>query len=140
MKYYELEPEVAGGIGDRSIMDTSVHPPRVDRLHIIVDGWLGDQLLETFPCFIVTLTLGKDLERSGLSGYVLDHVDIEKSDQFVEIYEDKELPAFKWLKVTGQSGDADFGISDQLTLITSARALDVMRGRLENCEIKKWNK
>ncbi len=139
MKFYELEPEVAGGFGDKSAMDTSVHPPVVDRLHILVEGWLGDHLLETFPCFIVTRQLGNDLERSRLSGYNLDHVEIEKSDQFVEIYGDREFPACYWLKVTGEPGVSDFGISDQLKLIVSGQALDVMKNRLNHCEIKPWN-
>lgn len=140
MQYYELETEVAGGFGDKSVLDTSVHPPVVDRLHILVEGWLGDHLLETSPCFIVTRQLGKDLERNRLSGYDLDHVEIEISDQFIEIYGDRELPAFYWLKVSGEAGVSDFGISDQLKLIVSGQALDVMRNRLNNCEIKPWNR
>lgn len=27
MKYYYLDPEVSGGPGDNTIMDTAVHPP-----------------------------------------------------------------------------------------------------------------
>lgn len=42
VKYFYLEPEVSGGLGDDAIMDTGVHPPVVTRLHYEFDGWLGD--------------------------------------------------------------------------------------------------
>ncbi len=32
MSEYELEPEVAGGFGPTTILDSSVHPPVVSRL------------------------------------------------------------------------------------------------------------
>jgi hypothetical protein len=45
---------VAGGYGEDAILDTSVCPERVERLHYEFDGWLGDDLLESFPVFIIT--------------------------------------------------------------------------------------
>ena len=54
MKYYILEPEVAGGFGENTIMDPTSRPPRVTRFHYEFDGWLGDELLETVACFIAT--------------------------------------------------------------------------------------
>jgi hypothetical protein len=33
VRYYYLEPEVAGGYGEDAILDTSVRPERVERLH-----------------------------------------------------------------------------------------------------------
>ena len=53
MQYVYIEPEVAGGLGDHTVMDRSVHPPIVSKLHYQMEGWLGDALLESFPVFIV---------------------------------------------------------------------------------------
>ena len=33
MKYFYIQPEVAGGLGKNTVMDRSVHPPIVSRLH-----------------------------------------------------------------------------------------------------------
>lgn len=41
-KFFALEPEVAGGLGPNTVMDRSVHPPRVSHLHYVFDGWMGD--------------------------------------------------------------------------------------------------
>jgi hypothetical protein len=45
MKYFYVEPEVAGGLGERTVMDRSTHPPVVKRLHYQLEGWLGDAIL-----------------------------------------------------------------------------------------------
>ena len=140
MKYYELEPEVSGGFGERSIIDSSFHPPIVKRLHILFDGWLGDQLLETFPCFVISNDLASEIRNKMLTGYDFDDVEIEKSDQFKDLYGEKDLPKFYWLKVNGKPGISDFGISDQFTLIVSERALDLIKSRLRNCDIKDWKR
>jgi hypothetical protein len=43
---YILEPEVSGEIGERTVIDSSVHPPIVSYLHFVFMGWLGDDLIE----------------------------------------------------------------------------------------------
>lgn len=48
-RYYRLEPEVAGELGSGTVMDVSRHPPLVSHLQFKFQGWLGDDLLETFP-------------------------------------------------------------------------------------------
>lgn len=51
---YYVEPEVAGELGPGSVVDSSVHPPVVSRLEYVFTDWLGDCIVETFPCYIVT--------------------------------------------------------------------------------------
>ena len=63
-----LEPDVAGGWGSHTIADASVDPPLVSRLRCHFDGWLGDDLLESFPCFIATARFSAALERAHLTG------------------------------------------------------------------------
>jgi hypothetical protein len=58
--FYLIEPEIAGGLGDHTEIDTEVRPPVVKSLEYRLEGWLGDELLESFPCFIVTSLLRKE--------------------------------------------------------------------------------
>jgi hypothetical protein len=68
MSHFQLEPEVAGGWGANTEADTSKHPPVVSRLHYEFSGWLGDCLLESFPCFIATNAVIDSLSNVGISG------------------------------------------------------------------------
>jgi len=72
MKYYYIEPEVAGGLGNDTVMNRSVHPPVVTKLHYQFDGWLGDVLLESSPCFIVTELAKQKLQDARLTGATFD--------------------------------------------------------------------
>lgn len=74
--FWSLEPEVAGELGDESVLDTTVHPPRVFKLQYRFIGWLGDDLLETFPCYIVTESLASALLSARLTGFELDEVEL----------------------------------------------------------------
>jgi hypothetical protein len=128
MKYFYVEPEVAGALGKDTVMDRSVHPPVVSKLHYHFDGWLGDVLLESFPSFIVTEYAKPELESAGLTGAQFDDVEVTTSDQFKEIYPGRQLPKFVWLRVVGKPGQEDFGSAPDGRLVVSERALEVLQG------------
>jgi hypothetical protein len=129
MRYFNIEPEVAGSSeGDNSVMDRSVHPPIVSRLHYVFDGWLGDVLLTSFPCFIVTEGAKNKLMESGVTGVHFADVEITTSELFREIYPGRKLPRFAWLQVTGRAGQDDFGLVANKRLVVSERALDALKG------------
>lgn len=137
--YYMLSPEVAGGLGERTIMDSSAHPPRVQRLHYEMEGWLGDALLESFPCFIVTSRAKDALIGLSASGCVFDSVEVSKSPTFEELYPDRQLPPFSWLKIHGRPGADDLGLSEDHRLVVSSRVLDVLKSLdLANCDISEY--
>jgi hypothetical protein len=127
MRYYEIRPEVAGGLAKGSVLDRSTHPPIVHKLHYEFDGWLGDALLESFPCFVVTDHLAKALERSDLRGIRFSPVATSTSEEFQEIYPGRQLPDFRWMQVRGRAGEDDFGIASDLVLVVSERALELLR-------------
>jgi hypothetical protein len=89
----------------------------VNRLHYKFDGWLGDHLLESTPCFIASKKLAEKIGLEGLSGVELDEVEITKSEEFLELHPTRELPEFVWLKVKGKAGQDDFGIASDLRLV-----------------------
>ena len=131
MKYYILEPEVAGGVGVNTVMDRSRHPPIVTRLHYELDGWLGDELLETFPCYIITQRLRQEIEDAGFTGVEFATVEVTTSRQFRDLYPSRDIPDFAWLKAIGTAGLDDFGISRANRLTVSARVLKLLR--LKHC-------
>ncbi|WP_143195322.1 hypothetical protein [Archangium sp. Cb G35] len=108
-------------------MNTSVHPPAVSHFHHRFEGWLGDELLEVFPCFLVSSLLAKALEEAGLTGFNLDDVEVSTSPEFQELYPGRTLPEFRWLKITGEDRDADFRLTPDFRLEVSSRTLEVLR-------------
>jgi hypothetical protein len=127
MEYHILEPEVAGGLGEGTVMNRSVHPPDVQFLHYNFDGWLGDVLVESFPCFIVTAEAVKKLQGLPATGVDFGDVRVTKSVQFQEIHPHQTLPEFKWLKVIGKAGREDFGLASDFRLVVSDRVLHALR-------------
>lgn len=124
--YYQIEPEVAGQLGAECEMDRSVHPPDVQKLHYEFHGWQGDDLLTAVSNFVVSDRVRKSLTSRELSGYSIDDVIVSTSPEFDELYPDTELPAFYWLKVTGEPGEDDFGIAANNRLVLSADALSIL--------------
>lgn len=136
MNYYLLRPEVAGGLGPQSKVDTSVHPPVVTRLHFVVESWLGDDLVETFPCFLVTERLADALRESGFSGFRMGQAEtsFEGGPPRSGLSPGKE--GFLWLKVHGVASRSDIGITPDAQLVVSERVLQLLRRyTLSHCEV-----
>ena len=127
MAFYYVEPEVAGGLGQNTVLDPDVHPPTVIKLHYKIINWLGDALLESFPALIITREAADALNKTGASGFECRDVELTVSESFREIYPERVLPEFLWLSVTGEAGRDDLGIADDSRLVVSDRALNVLR-------------
>jgi hypothetical protein len=113
--------------GKNTVLDRSVHPPLVSKLHYEFDGWIGDVLLESFPSFIVTEEGGRRLHKTGITGARFDEVEITTSEEFKDSSPNRRLPKFVWLRVDGQAGRDDFGTATDGKLIVSERALEVLK-------------
>jgi hypothetical protein len=123
---YILEPDVPGGIGPRTDLDASTHPPLIFRLHFIFDVWTDDPLITTFPCYLVTPRLARTFEQNGISGFALADVEIEASDEFHELNPGKAPPEFQWLKIHGKRGTHDIYTTEDHRLGVSKRVLDLI--------------
>lgn len=75
-RYYYFEPEVSGGFGDNVILDASVHPPLITRLHYEFDGWLGDSIVASFPCYLITEDVKEKILKGEFSGVTFDKVEV----------------------------------------------------------------
>lgn len=125
-KYYELDLAAPGGPGERSVSEGGRNPKVYYSLHVIFESWLGDELVHFYPCFLVSESLGAKLQAAGLRGFEVGDVEVEKDRQFDLVYGDRELPAFRWLKITGEPGSDDFFLNDQFWLVVSGEALGVI--------------
>jgi hypothetical protein len=134
-----VRPEVAGGFGEQTELDFSVSPPDVVKLNYEFSGWLGDDILETYPCFIVTERLRVQVEEAGLTGMHFDSVVISKSEIFDELYPGRELPAFYWAKVVGDESD-DFLIDRSSgVLLISEKAFGIIsKCCVDNAVLGEW--
>ena len=122
-----VEPEVAGGWGPNTVADRSTTPVTVEHLHYEFDGWLGDVLLESTPCFIVTDAGVAAITKEGLVGAEFENVEISVSDTFRELRGDVALPSFRRLVPFGTPGIDDFGLSPDLRLVLSDKAIGLLR-------------
>lgn len=139
MKFYYLDPEVAGGFGDDTVINHSVSPPQVEQLNHEFEVWSGDELLENFPCFIATERLANAIQHLNASGVRFADVKITQSPEFEELYPGKVLPEFKWLQVFGTPGEDDFGITKDFRLVVSESILNTLKlYHLSHCGIEAY--
>lgn len=128
MKFYFIEPEVAGGFGKNTVFErTPGRPTVVHKLHYEFDGWLGDELLESTPCFIISERMAHEIGKRNLLGVKFDEVEVTTSGEFQDLHPERQLPKFFWLRVEGRAGQEDFGIASDARLVVSDRAIEVLR-------------
>lgn len=127
MPFFYVEPEVAGGLGKNTVIERKTHPPRVSKLHYQLDGWLGDPILESFPCFIVTDALKQKILEAHLSGAAFSDAEVTASDQFRELYPEKGIPNFVWLRPGARPGEDDLAVAADGRLVVSEAALVLLR-------------
>jgi hypothetical protein len=139
--FHILEPEVAGDWGDNTkFTRTPGTPTVIHRLHYEFNGWLGDCLLATSPCFIVTVAAANAMAKAGLSGFSTDNVEITTSADFEQLCPNVVLPEFLWLKVSGHPGADDFGMTSNLDLVVSEQALKILETQgISNALIESFN-
>ncbi len=54
---FVLEPHVAGELGSKTKLDPTTHPPTVEELHYVLDSSESDDIVESFPVFLVSARL-----------------------------------------------------------------------------------
>lgn len=122
-----MESEVSGGLGDHTSAEKDSHPSIIINLHYNMEGWLGDAILESFPAFIVTEEAKQGLLASGVTGAIFAEVEVTTTDTFRELFPNRKIPRFAWLKPEGKAGHADFGTASDGRLVVSELALNVLR-------------
>ena len=144
MKYYRLDPEVAGGLGEGSeLLYENGRLKEVVFLEYECTGWLGDELLTTHPCFIVTESLQSDIVNAGLRGMRFERMNMTFSDEWEERGGHVQMPAFVRLCCDGfyedhaEAPDKDFYLGKYHELIVSERALRVLqKHQIAHCGVE----
>ena len=145
MKYYRLEPEIAGEIGENS--KTEYENGKIKQiifLEYLFSDWLGDDLLSTHPCHIVTENLKNDINANNLTGIQFKKIKKAFSDEFFELNSSTDIPEFvqivcnNFYEDKNDSTLQDFYVNRYKALIVSERALKVIKKHtLNNCLIEE---
>jgi hypothetical protein len=152
---YLLEPEVPGGWGDGTIYVNAQEVangedriPQIALLHLVIDGWLGDELLTTHPCFIMTTSLSKQLQSHRVTGFEEAPMKVSVSSIFDELQPNVTLPDFTRIAMHGSviidetkgrfvswSGH-DICISQDASLVVTKRVLDLIsKPLMSHCNV-----
>lgn len=134
MKFYKVEPNVAGSFGDNSVIDFSVYPAHCEHFHHVFEWVPLDDLMEVYPCYVVTQRLRNALDGMAVTGCHFADLEVSIGDQFEYLYKDELaagktpedlLPVIFWLQVFGVPAVDDFGRGN-LGLIISERVLQAL--------------
>ena len=152
MKLFVIEPEVAGEIGESTIYEnydaitTKGERPIISHLHFVFMGRLGDDILEVTPCFLISEKLKQAIEKSELKGYKFQNIEISLSEEYEEMYPDREKPCFYRLLPQGTISvqdemysnwdNMDFCVTEKSYLVLSEKAINILNCfRLDNADI-----
>ncbi|KEO82792.1 hypothetical protein [Tumebacillus flagellatus] len=143
---YVLEPEVAGGFGEHTKIlehgDEVLQAKHILHLHYEFEGWLGDELLTTHPCYLVTERVADFIQSSGCTGVEFGKVQISMSETFLELKPGVTLPSFKRLLPLGSvvlDGDRytnwsghDVSSNEKSELVVTDKVLKVLQPYISN--------
>jgi hypothetical protein len=126
--YKKIQPEVIVGLGDDTeFQEQSVPFSTIVKLHLKLEDWLGDDLMECYPCYIVTEYLKNLLETQSFKGFEFQEIKTTLDDIFDNNYQqNKPLPDFHRLLITGQKGQDDLFLDGDKILNVSAAFLDFL--------------
>ena len=100
----------------------------VHELEYEFSGWAGNDIVRTFPCYVVTQRLREAIEGSGLCGVSFHDVKISTTPGFKQLHPTLQLPTFDWMKVSGIAGSDDFGMAANHRLVVSPEAQSLLTG------------
>lgn len=134
---YCLDPQVAGELGDGTVLDSSTHPPQVSKVDYVLDQSDADELIQSFPVYLVSTNLAPRLQDAGLTGFELSGATVRPSDNYLAIYGNVPPPEYLWLQVTGTAGEADCWLDESAQLCVSDRMMTVIEAAgLSDCLVE----
>jgi len=138
LQFFSLKAEVAGELGDKSVItDIAARPPVIEKLDFQLQWWRNSAICERILIFVVTTAASQDLTKNGLTGFELRPCTVSKTDEYYYYQRENDptraekLPSLEWLHITGKPFVDDFGLrlgaNIKQGLIVSERALAVLR-------------
>ncbi|OYD61210.1 hypothetical protein [Rhodococcus sp. OK302] len=138
MDHWIVIPEQPGIVGERTVVDTSTHPPTVDRAHFVFTRPPVDGLIGAGPLLLVDREAAEALEDNVFGEVSLHSADLDTDPASGLV----QVPDYVWCQVHGEAGMLDIGLTDDGRLVTSGQALLVLHtfgGGIENATITEWN-
>ena len=134
---FRLDPQVAGELGGGTVLDSSTHPPKVTQVDFILDQPDADELIQSFPVFLVSEHLGARLQAASLTGFTLTGASVRPSENYLAAYGNTPHRRYKWMQVTGVAGQADCWLGETLQLCVSDPMMVSLRtARLTGCVVE----
>lgn len=132
-----LDPQVAGELGDGTVLDSSTHPPMVSQVDYVLDQPDADDFIQSFPVFLVAVELGSRLEQAGLTGFNLLDLAVRPSDNYLAVYGDVPHPQYLWMQVTGAPEQADCWLDTSFQICVSDRMMTIIEAAaLSDCLVE----
>lgn len=128
-KYHIIQPEVIVGLGEKTEF-LEKEPPflTVIKLHIKLEDWLGDDLMECYPCYIVTEQLKTGLLETEFTGFEFSEMTKTKGEYFNDNYQlKKSLPELYWMKIIGKQDIDDIIIGPEKSLLVDEDLLNYLK-------------
>ncbi len=136
--YYEIEPEVSGGLGPDTVYDRTVIPMTVTHVHYKVHDWLGDCIVTADPVFLIVPATAAKLQDAGFTGFRLADAQVTPHEQFHILNPGGQPPELRWLLVDGEPGVDDLGIAAGM-LVVSEAVLEVLRADgINQATVTEW--
>jgi hypothetical protein len=127
--YKVIQPEVIVGLGiDTEFVEKIAPFKRVKQLHLQIEDWLGDDLMECHPCYIITENLKNALQKTNFSGFSVEQLKMTKSEYFSDNHHiEKTLPLFYWLKINGHVDADDIYVGEGGALYCAEPFIDYLK-------------
>jgi hypothetical protein len=133
---YVIEPLVAGELGDGTDLDPSTHPPRVSSVEYVLDAPVEEDLIESFPVFLVSEELERRIQEAGLRGISLEDARVVPSPEYIEIYGDAPHKQYRWMKLD-QAEDPDAWLGEDLRLNVTDRMMEMLQSlNISNADVE----
>ncbi|PYJ62145.1 MAG: hypothetical protein DME24_04660 [Verrucomicrobia bacterium] len=127
--FFFTQLPVFGQIGPKTVMDRSVHPPRIQELHCVIDVLPSSDTFEVFPCIIFSGRILAALLAAECSGFAVRGGLFEASEIFNELRQGSPIPELRWCEITGVPYKDDLGLARQTRLIVSEKAKTVIESK-----------
>ena len=119
---FALEPQVAGEFGPATVFDHRQHPPTVTDVEYVLDHPDTDDLIESFPVYLVSDRLtARLLDFPGLG---FEAVVVRPGDNYLELFGDAPHKPYVRLLL---DGSPDAWLGEDLVLCVSDRLMEVLR-------------
>lgn len=132
---FVLEPWVAGELGPNTALDSTTHPPSVKSVEYLLDSPVEADLIESFPVFLVSEDLGRQLIATDLRGFSLVEANVAPSREYLAVYGQRPHKRYKWMRLQASPSPDAWEAADG-RLCVSDRMMGVLEGaNLEGCDI-----